>query len=89
MPESIRQVGEMKNDLVRNQFNSIYKRGLVEYTKPRYQKRKRRNIKFHKAHNQRPDYQDLDPTRNVAIKLPDKQPLLKVVDDVDAPLPKL
>lgn len=83
MPENIRQVGDLKNDLIRNQFNSIYKRGLVEYMKPKHPKRRKRKVKFHKGHNQRPDYQDLDPTRNTAITLPDDQPLLKIVDDVD------
>lgn len=79
-PENIRQVGTMNKDLIRNRFSSIFKRGLVEYTKPKVMRRKKM-FKLHKGHSTRPDYNQLDADKNTAIKKDTAVDDLKIIDD--------
>jgi hypothetical protein len=54
--------------LIRQRFGTIFKRGLVEYTKPGVRKRKKR-FKLHKGHSKRPDWDKLDADKNMAITM--------------------
>ena len=58
----------MTGDLIRQRFGTIFKRGLVEYTRPGVRKRKKR-FKLHKGHSKRPNWDILDADKNMAIKL--------------------
>lgn len=60
-------MGGMTGDLIRERFGTIFKRGLVEYTKPKVRKRKKR-FKLHKGHSTRPDWDELDADKNMAIR---------------------
>jgi hypothetical protein len=62
----------MTGDLIRERFGTIFKRGLVEYTMPKPRKRKRR-FKLHKGHSTRPDWDELDADKNMAIKFDSKK----------------
>lgn len=61
-------MGNLTEDLIRQRFGTIFKRGLVEYTRPTLRKRKKL-YKLHKGHSKRPDWDKLDADKNMAIKL--------------------
>ena len=73
----------MTKDLIRNRFTSIFKRGLVEYTRPKVRKTKKR-FKLHKGHSTRPGWDELDADKNLSIKRDTDKTELKFIDDVEA-----